>query len=79
MSLLKKVDSRGRVVIPMPYRKILGLKPYSDVVFTIDNGRIFIEKVNPDKLLEQFLTAIPKIKEPKSIDWDLEYYDQWAN
>jgi len=63
----------------MPCRKILGLKPYSDVVFTIDNGRIYIEKANPDKLLEQFLTAIPKIKEPKSIDWDLEYYDQWAN
>ena len=77
MSLLKKIDSRGRIVIPMLYRQTLGLNPYSEVVFTLDNGRISIEKVNPVKMLGEFLTAnLNKISAPRSIDWDLEYYGQ---
>lgn len=42
-TIVRKVDKLGRIVLPMNYRKALGLNPDSEVVLGIDGGIITVK------------------------------------
>lgn len=72
-----KVGARGQAVIPKPIRDQMGIQPGDQVSFTIEEGRIVVEKVDPDELLEEFLGAYEKRALPEDIDWDREHGSQY--
>ena len=41
-AIVRRVDKLGRIVLPMNYRKALGLEPDSEVVLGIDDGVITV-------------------------------------
>lgn len=59
---VRKIDSLGRIVIPVDYRKKAGIYDTGEARITEENGKIIIEKLHPDckicgaegKLDEQF-------------------------
>ncbi|MFC7191030.1 AbrB/MazE/SpoVT family DNA-binding domain-containing protein [Halocatena marina] len=47
-----RVDTKGRIVIPIEVRKQLGLRPGSEVTVTATNGRAIIEpESDPEQLM----------------------------
>ena len=46
MILHGKISERGRIVVPAPIRKSLGLEPGSDVVLREHNGELHIISLN---------------------------------
>jgi antitoxin PrlF len=38
-----RVTSKGQVTIPRDLRELAGIEPNSEVVFTIENGRLVVE------------------------------------
>lgn len=74
-----KVGARGQAVIPKPIRDQMGIRPGDQVSFTIEEGRIVVEKVNPEELLEEFLGAYEKRELPENVDWDREHGSQYAD
>ena len=43
----KGIDRNGRLVIPKPFRKELGIKAGDDLEMFVEGNRIIIEKKNP--------------------------------
>ena len=41
-AIIRRVDKLGRIVLPMNYRKVLGLTANSEVVLGIDDGVITV-------------------------------------
>lgn len=78
LRLKSKVGRKGQAVIPKPVRDQLGIRPGDEVYFREEEGRILVEKQSDKELLEGFLTAFPKRKLPKNIDWDQEHYSQFG-
>lgn len=37
-----KIDSLGRIVIPISFREALGIKPDSELITTLQNGSVLI-------------------------------------
>ena len=69
----KEVDSLGRVVIPMNFRKELGIEQNSKVLITLDNGAILMspaikhcalcgEKIKGDTKFRLCKKCISKVK-----------------
>lgn len=54
-----RLGQQGRVVIPAPLRRALGLKPGQILVARIDNGCLTLEK--PEHLLERIKARYAKI------------------
>lgn len=78
LKLKAGVGEKGQVVIPKPVRDLFGINPGSEVIFSIQDDRIVIEKKNPREVLNEFLTAVKdRIKLPKKVDWDEMYYSQF--
>lgn len=77
IQLEAKVGARGQAVIPKPIRDQMGIRPGDQVSFTIEEGRIVVEKVEPEALLEAFLGAYEKRSVPEEIDWDRQVDDQY--
>lgn len=44
---IRKIDSLGRIVIPVDYRKKAGLYDFDEAKITEENGRIIIERAAP--------------------------------
>lgn len=44
---IRKIDSLGRIVIPVDYRKKAGIYDTGEARITEENGRIIIERVHP--------------------------------
>ncbi len=77
LTLRSRMGPRGQVVIPRPLRDALGLAANSDILFSLEDDRIVLEKKDPEDVLEEFLAAVPdKVEAPENIDWDREYYEQ---
>lgn len=72
IELEAKVGTRGQAVIPKPIRDQMGIHPGDKVAFRIEEGRIVVEKVDPEALLEAFLGAYEKRSLPADVDWDRE-------
>ncbi|MCJ8519593.1 AbrB family looped-hinge helix DNA binding protein [Pseudorhizobium tarimense] len=47
-----RVTSKGQVTIPRDLRELVGIEPNSEVVFTIENGKLTVAPKN-DPLQEQ--------------------------
>lgn len=72
MEIEAKVGARGQAVIPKPIRDQMGIQPGDKVRFGIEEGRIVVEKVDPEELVEELLGAYEKRTLPEEIDWDRE-------
>ncbi len=71
------VGEKGQVVIPKPLRDQFQLLPNSEVTFTLEDNKITLQKKeNAQQILDQFLSATPKKKLPKNIDWDALYHSR---
>ena len=79
IQLVSKVGEKGQIVIPKPIRQKFNISPNTEVVFDVDEEKIFLKKRKSDAdLIEEFVSAVKnKIKFPKKIDWDEEYYSQY--
>ncbi|PSG96909.1 hypothetical protein BRD56_08120 [Thermoplasmatales archaeon SW_10_69_26] len=77
IDLEAKVGARGQAVIPKPIRDQMGIQPGDQVSFRIEDGRIVVEKVDPDELLDEFLSAYEKRQLPEDVDWDREHGSQY--
>lgn len=44
---IRKIDSLGRIVIPVDYRKKAGIYDTGEARITEENGRIIIERLTP--------------------------------
>ena len=71
LSLTASVGEKGQVVIPKPVRDLLGIAPHNDVVFSVQDDKVVLEKKDPKQAYLEFITAVKdKIKMPKKVDWD---------
>ncbi len=79
IQLSSKIGAKGQVVIPKPIRKRLGVEPFSEIVFDLEEDKVIVKKKKNDlEILEEFFNAVQfKGKLPKNIDWDEEYYSQF--
>lgn len=55
MSIIRRVDSLGRVTIPISYRRTLGIESNSNLNLTLTANMITIEKCNSNFNLETFM------------------------
>ena len=51
---MSRVDSRWRTTIPKAVRDSIGLTPGSEVVFVIENGKVFIRRTISRKALDKW-------------------------
>ncbi len=63
-----RVTSKGQVTIPRDLRDLTGIKPNSEVVFSIESGRLVltpkdgVQQVADRKRLEQFLDTLTRLE-----------------
>lgn len=55
MSIIRRVDSLGRVTLPISYRRRLGIEGNSDVTLDLIANMITIEKCNSNFNLDTFM------------------------
>ncbi len=71
LKLTAGVGEKGQIVIPKPVRDMFGITPHTEVVFSIQDDKIVLEKKNPKQVCLEFITAVKdRIKMPKKVDWD---------
>ena len=59
MSDLSQIDSKGRINIPVKYRKLINIKTGDKLKILVQGNKIILEKIdNPFKKLEQLLKNI---------------------
>ena len=56
---LLRIGPQGRIVIPAPIRKALGLKPGAVVMGRIEDGKVVLSRSNP---LEELRAMFKKVK-----------------
>ena len=62
--ILTTVTQRGQVTLPAEVRRLLGLKPYDKVAFTIDNGEV---RLKPARFTaETVCRSVPRLSHPLS-------------
>nr|WP_245445678.1 AbrB/MazE/SpoVT family DNA-binding domain-containing protein [Rhizobium album] len=49
---MMRVTSKGQVTIPRDLRELVGIAPNSEVVFSIDGGRLVVEPKNSTRDVE---------------------------
>ncbi len=65
MELERSIGPKGQVVIPMDVRRKVGIKPGSEVVFEVEDGKIIIKrKMSPKELVEDLGNIPHKLKKP---------------
>ncbi len=77
ITLTATIGEKGQVVIPKPIRDQFKLVPMTDVVFSIEDGKIVIQKMSGEEWFKKFTSGVKKVKLPKNIDWDKMYYSQF--
>ena len=55
MSVIRRVDSLGRVTIPISYRRMLGIESNSNISLTLTTNVITVEKCSSNFDLEAFI------------------------
>lgn len=49
-----RVTSKGQVTIPRDLRELAGIKPNSEVIFSVENGKLVLApKENPNSTIER--------------------------
>ena len=62
------MGERGQIVVPKDIRDQLGLKPGSEVLFEIEDGKIIIRKKKTgEEFVDEFVSIIPKEKKLKKL------------
>ena len=80
IQLKARVGEKGQVVIPKPIRDQFNIQPDMNLVFDVEDEKIVLKKQQSGlQVFEEFITAVKNKKTPpKKIDWDEEYYSQFA-
>ena len=78
IQLNARVSEKGQVVIPKPIREQFNIKPDTEIIFDVEDEKIFIKKKrNSMDIFENFVNAVKRKKKfPEHTDWDKEYYSQ---
>ena len=73
LTLSSTVGEKGQVVIPKPVRDLLGISSKSEVLFSLENGKVVLEKKSGREVYQEFISVVKdKIKFGKRIDWGEE-------
>jgi antitoxin PrlF len=48
-----RVTSKGQVTIPRDLRELIGIEPNSEVVFTVEDGRLMLTPKNGTEMLQE--------------------------
>jgi AbrB family looped-hinge helix DNA binding protein len=75
MGLVTTLTSKGQVTIPKEIRDELGLKPNDKIRFSLNNGRVTLQKAYLS--LEELAGSIPAIDVPME-EWDEIIQDEIA-
>ena len=72
-----KVGERGQIVIPKPIRDMFQIKPGEEMLFSIRDDEILIQKKEGKELLKRMRERFKKKQdEPEAIDWKGIYESQ---
>ncbi len=73
------VGEKGQIVIPKPIRDKFHLRPFTMLVFDVEEERIILKKKEDAlAIFEDYVSAFKgKKKLPKKIDWNKLYYSQY--
>ena len=73
-----RVTSKGQVTIPRDLRDLAGIKPNSEVIFSIESGRLVltpkdgVQQVADRQRLEQFLDTLARLEGSGDQDLDAD-------
>ena len=68
MNLKRTIMEKGQVVIPEDIRDQLGLKPGSEILFGIEDGKIIIKKTTDgERTVDEFISVIPEGRKLKKL------------
>jgi AbrB family looped-hinge helix DNA binding protein len=68
MNLKRMIMEKGQVVIPKDIRDQLGLKPGSEILFGIEDGKVVIKKLSEgERTVDEFISVIPEEKKLKKL------------
>lgn len=79
IQLRATIGEKGQIVIPKPLRDMFHLRPFTELVFDIEQEKIILKKREKGlAVLEEYISAFKgKKKLPKKIDWNKLYYSQY--
>ena len=73
-----RVTSKGQVTIPRDLRELTGIKPNSEVVFSIESGKLVVspkfgaQEMADKQRLDQFLETLDRLEGSGDQDLDAE-------
>ena len=71
-----RLDSEGRVVVPMEVREKFGLTKGSMLSFEVSGGAILVRaELSPEEVVDRFLSVKGR-KRGKVVDWKSTLYDE---
>ena len=80
IKLNSRIGEKGQVVIPKAIRDQFGLVASTEVYFSVEQGKVFIEAKSGKDIVAELVNAVKnKIHFPKKVDWDKEYYSQFSD
>ncbi len=77
IELSARIGEKGQVVIPKPLRDQFGLSPESEIVFSVEDEKIVLQKKDNRKIYEEFVGAFKKRKLKKLPDIDGMYEERF--
>ncbi|MBI5072361.1 AbrB/MazE/SpoVT family DNA-binding domain-containing protein [Candidatus Woesearchaeota archaeon] len=79
IQLQATIGEKGQIVIPKPIRDKFHLRPFTMLVFDVEEERIILKKREEGlAALERYASALKKKKPaPQKIDWNKLYYSQY--
>ncbi|THV21456.1 AbrB/MazE/SpoVT family DNA-binding domain-containing protein [Peteryoungia ipomoeae] len=48
-----RVSSKGQVTIPRDLRELVGIEPNSEVIFTVEDGRLMLSSKNSSEAIQE--------------------------
>lgn len=72
--LAAKLTDKGQLVIPKPIRDALRLGPGSELLVTLEGGRVVLEprRLKSGKRLGDWLPAMQRQSKPRQVDLDAD-------
>ena len=62
---MSRITSKGQVTIPKEIRDRFGLRPGTDVAFSVENGQILLHKAETEDVIERWIGILDL---PRGVD-----------